>query len=89
MKKHMQNNMNVLKRLKIVEGHLKKVINMVEEGDYCMDILQQTTAVKQAIKKAEILLLDEHLHSCVIQDVKKGSMKSVDELVVLFKRLNK
>lgn len=79
----------LVKRFKTIYGHLRKVIEMVEEDKYCMDILQQTTAVKNAIKQAEVVLLDNHLHSCVLEDIKKGKGKSVDELLILFQKVNK
>ncbi len=79
----------LIKRLKTIQGHLRKVTEMVEEDRYCMDVLQQTTAVKNAIKQAEIVLLDSHLHSCVMHDIKKGKVKAVDELLTLFKKTNK
>lgn len=78
----------VVKRFRIIEGHLRKITEMVEDGAYCVDILQQTIAVKNAIKSAESVLLDNHLHSCVIRDVKKGKNKAVNELLVLFKKIN-
>lgn len=90
MKKPKSNNKKaVIKRLKTIKGHLHKIIEMVESDVYCMDILQQTTAVKNAIKSAESVILDNHLHSCVIHDVKKGKSKAVDELLLLFKKINK
>lgn len=79
----------IIKRLKTIEGHLKKVTSMVEEDKYCMDVIQQTTAVKQAIRSTEVAILDEHLHSCLIKEVKKGKQKAVDELLALFKKINK
>jgi CsoR family transcriptional regulator, copper-sensing transcriptional repressor len=79
----------LIKRFKTIEGHLKKITQMVEADVYCMDILNQTTAVKKAIQSAESLLLDKHLHSCVIRDVKAGKQKSVDELLKLFEKTNK
>ena len=80
---------SVLKRLKTIEGHLKKVIQMVENDVYCVDVLQQTSAVKNAIKSAEKVLLDNHLHSCVIKDVKKGKQKALNELLMLFDKANR
>ena len=79
----------LVKRLKTIEGHLKKVTQMVEEDEYCIDVLQQTSAVKNAIKSAEVVMLDDHLHTCVIQDAKKGKKKAVDELLELFRKVNK
>ncbi|MDP2683703.1 MAG: metal-sensitive transcriptional regulator [bacterium] len=86
MRTDKKNKKLIIKRFKTIEGHLKKITQMVEDGRYCIEILQQTTAVKNAIKSAEAVLLDNHLHSCVIRDIKKGRQKAVDELLVLFKK---
>ena len=75
--------------MKTTEGHIKKVAQMIEDDVYCMDVLQQTTAIKNAISSVESLLLDDHLHSCVIRDIKKGKKRAVDELLTLFKKMNK
>ena len=77
----------VIKRLNIANGHLKKIIEMVGEGRYCIDILQQTEAIKGSIKKTEEIILDSHLHTCVVPSFKGNkSEKSVKELVEVFKR---
>jgi len=75
--------------MKTIEGHLAKITQMIENDVYCMNVLQQTTAVKNAIAGVETLLLDDHLHSCVIKDVKAGKKKALDELVNLFQKVNK
>ena len=78
---------DVIKRLNIANGHLKKIIEMVDEGRYCIDILQQTEAIKGSIKKTEEIILDSHLHTCVVPSFKGNkSEKSVKELVEVFKR---
>ena len=77
----------VLRRLKIIEGHLKKVIKMVEEDKYCIDILQQSSAVQNALKKVDGLILDQHLHKCVAEAIKMGNSrkeKSIKELLKVF-----
>lgn len=80
---------NVVRRLKIVEGHLHKVIEMVEGGTYCIDVLQQTSAVRSAIKKAEEILLINHLNSCVVNALKSGAdEKTAEELGRVFRKLN-
>ncbi len=80
---------NVARRLKIVEGHLHKVVEMVEDGTYCIDVLQQTSAVKNAIKKAEEILLINHLNSCVVNALKSGAdEKTAAELGRVFRKLN-
>lgn len=78
---------NVLKRLRIIEGHLKKIISMVEEDKYCIDILQQTAAVKSALKKTEELLLANHMNHCVVRAIRtNGEKQAIQELVEVFKK---
>jgi CsoR family transcriptional regulator, copper-sensing transcriptional repressor len=58
-------NEDVLKRLKIVEGHLKGVVRMVEEDAYCIDVIRQIQAVEAALNKVSSQILENHLNSCV------------------------
>ena len=55
-----------LKRLSFIEGHLAGVRKMIEEDKYCVDVLRQTYAVRKAIEKMEALMLEGHMHSCVV-----------------------
>ena len=57
------------KRLKTVEGHVAGIRRMIEEGAYCIDIIRQLQAVQSALNKVSKIVLDEHLHSCVITAV--------------------
>jgi DNA-binding FrmR family transcriptional regulator len=80
----------IVRRLKIIEGHLKKVTQMVEDDKYCIDVLQQSAAVQSALKKVDQLLLDNHLHCCVTNAIKKNkSKKAIQELLEVFKKANK
>ena len=63
---------DALKRLAYIEGHLAGIRRMVEQDKYCVDILKQTFAVRRAIQKLESVLLEGHLHSCVIDGVRDG-----------------
>ena len=54
-----------MKRLKIIEGHLRGVIRMSEEGAYCIDIIRQIQAVQAALNKVSTGILEDHLNSCV------------------------
>lgn len=79
---------DVARRLKIVEGHLRKVIEMVEDGVYCIDVLQQTSAVKNAIKKAEEILLVNHINHCVVKAINtNGKDKAIEELAQVFRKV--
>jgi len=75
----------VLKRLNYIEGHLAGVRRMIDEDQYCVDILKQTYAVRRAIEKMEALLLDGHLHTCVVTGVRDGREEQViGELLDLY-----
>ena len=63
-------NEDTLKRLKIVEGHLKGITRMVEGDAYCIDVIRQIQAVEAALNKISTQILEAHLNSCVITAVK-------------------
>ncbi|MDP6494733.1 MAG: metal-sensitive transcriptional regulator [Dehalococcoidia bacterium] len=74
-----------MKRLNYIEGHLAGIKRMVEDERYCVDVLKQTYAVRRAIEKLESLLLDGHLHTCVVAGVKDGREDQVvGELLELY-----
>jgi DNA-binding FrmR family transcriptional regulator len=75
----------VLKRLAYVDGHLQGVRRMIQEDKYCVDVLKQTFAIRRAIEKIEALMLDNHLHTCVIEGIKEGrDDQVVGELLDLY-----
>ena len=79
------NKQELLKRLAYIEGHLKGIRKMVEEDQYCVDILKQTYAVQRAIDKLEGLMLQGHINSCVVEGVREGREQEVlQELAELF-----
>lgn len=55
----------VLARLKSIEGHVRGVQRMVEEDQYCIDIIRQTLAIQRALEKVNGLILENHLQTCV------------------------
>ena len=57
-------------RLKTVEGHIKGIIRMVENDEYCIDVIRQIQAVQAALNKVTSNMLDEHLNSCVITAIR-------------------
>lgn len=76
----------VIRRLKIIEGHLKKVRQMVEENRYCIDILQQSLAIQKALAKVDEIILDSHLHTCVIEAVGEKKKEKIEEILELFRK---
>jgi CsoR family transcriptional regulator, copper-sensing transcriptional repressor len=75
----------ILNRLASIEGHLRGIRKMVDEDQYCVDILHQAYAVERALKKFEAALLDGHLQSCVPTGFKEGrDREMIRELGELF-----
>ncbi len=80
----------IIHRLKISLGHLKKVIRMVEDDTYCIDVLHQTQAVKKAIAETDNLILENHLNTCVTDAIKGGRQKeAINEVMAVFDRSRK
>ena len=81
-----KNQKACITRLKKIEGQVRGLQKMVEEDVYCVDIITQTSAVRSALKSLEDLMLEGHLHSCVINQVKGGQEdKAVSEILKVYK----
>jgi CsoR family transcriptional regulator, copper-sensing transcriptional repressor len=63
-------NEDALKRLRNIEGHVRGIEQMVENGNYCIDVIRQIQAVQAALDKVSGIILEGHLHSCVITAVR-------------------
>ena len=72
------------KRLSYIEGHLAAVKRMIDEDAYCVDILNQSFAVRRALQKVESLILDSHLKTHVREGVRNGNEQVLTELLDLF-----
>jgi len=80
-----QAKLECLKRLNYIEGHLKGIRKMVDDDKYCGDVLRQTFAVRKAIQKLEVLMLEGHLRDCVPAGLREGRQDQVvEELVELY-----
>lgn len=78
----------ILHRLKIARGHLDKVIRMVGDQEYCIDVLHQSQAIQAALKEADNLLLENHLKTCAVEHIKKGNIqRSTEEIMKVFKKI--
>lgn len=85
----MDENKKIVHRLKIARGHLDKVLKMVEQGEYCIDILVQSKAVRSALSQTDKLLLEHHLSHCVVDHIKDGKSKqAIDEVLKIFDQKN-
>lgn len=79
----------ILIGLKKARTHLAKVILMVEEGEYCISIMQQNLAVMGLLKSANDKLLARHLNSCFINAMKGTNEKRKQEMIDEILQLNK
>ena len=76
----------LLRRLSIIEGQLRGVRKMAEEERYCVDIITQTEAVKNALPGVENALLEKHLSVHVVEQMKKGQeAKAIKEILKIYK----
>ena len=83
----MDSRNGVLHRLKIARGHLDKVIRMVQDDVYCIDILTQSQAIQGQLSEVDAKILEKHLSTCVTDALIKGDNKdAVDEVVKVFRR---
>jgi len=65
-----------LKRLRRIEGQARGLQRMVEEEQYCIDILTQVSAMTKALQSVALGLLDEHLSHCVVDAAAAGGQES-------------
>lgn len=78
---------DLMNRLKRIEGQVRGLQRMLDEDAYCPDVLTQASAVRAALDGFCRTLLAEHLHSCVVADIRAGRDETVDELLAILKKL--
>lgn len=75
-----------IQRLKIVEGQIRGLQKLVDEEQYCVDIITQTSAIKQALSGVEDIILENHLSTHVIEQIKTGEEKrAIAEVLSVYK----
>jgi len=75
----------LIQRLKIIEGQVRGLQEMLLGDKYCIDVITQTSAVKQALSNVEDLLLEEHLSTCVINQIQSGKTeKAKREILTVY-----
>lgn len=74
-------------RLKIVQGHLKKVAAMVKADAYCIDILHQSQAVIKGLSETNNLILEHHLKTCATDAIRHGRPEdAINEIMEIIKK---
>ena len=80
---------DLLKRLRLAEGQIRGIQNMVENDAYCPEILIQVSAVTAALNSFSKKLLACHIRSCVAEDIRSGNEEAIDEFVGMLQKLMK
>ena len=70
-----ENKNRLIRRLKIVEGQVRGLQEMLKKDAYCIDVITQTSAVKQGLSNVEDILMENHLGSCLVRQIKRGKEK--------------
>lgn len=75
-----ENKTDLLKRLRRAEGQVRGIHRMIEEDDYCIDVITQVSAATKALERVALALLDDHLSHCVAEAAAEGGEVSAAKL---------
>lgn len=79
-----------LRRLRIIQGQVKGLADMVQDEKYCVDIITQSSAIKEALSGVEHIILENHLSTHVLEQMKGGKeKKATEEILKLYKLAQK
>lgn len=85
---HKKFKKQILNRMNYASGHLAAVKRMIENDEYCIDVIKQNDAVIAALKKINALVLEDHLNTCVTEAIKgdkpKTRKKTLQELLDIY-----
>ncbi|WP_096635788.1 metal-sensing transcriptional repressor [Clostridium cochlearium] len=83
-----QERKKALISLKTAKGQIEGIIKMMEEERYCVDVSNQIIAAQALLKKANILILKQHIHHCVINAVKHDNgEEKIEEIIDILEKL--
>jgi len=78
---------SLVRRLSRMEGQVRGIARMIERDEYCVDILQQTAALRAAVDALSILVLEDHVQGCVRTAAERGQADAyVDEVIDVVRR---
>ncbi|CDD23707.1 MAG: metal-sensing transcriptional repressor [Bacilli bacterium] len=73
-------------RINKLIGQMNGIKKMIEDDRYCDDILIQLSAIDKSIKSLANVILDNHMHTCLIENIENGNYEVINEIIDLFKR---
>jgi len=81
-----QHQQRLIRRLKILEGQTRGLQEMIKQDAYCIDVITQTSAVKQGLSNVEDMLMENHLSTCIVQQMRSGqTAKATAEILKVYK----
>jgi len=86
---HKGDKKGIIRRLKIIEGQVRGLQDMIEKDMYCIDVITQASAVKQGLSNVEDILLEGHLGHCLVNQIKEGKSKKATEEIIKVYRLKR
>ena len=76
---------DLLHRIKIIKGHIQGIEKMIENEEYCINVIHQSLAVQKALKKLDSLVIKDHINHCVVEQAKVGDTdKITKDLLTIF-----
>lgn len=78
----------LIKRLNTISGQVKGISQMIEKDRYCHDVLIQISAINNSLKSLGNCILKGHMKSCMVDEIKKGNIEIIDDIMELFKRID-
>ena len=83
----LRNKPDLLKRMSRIEGQVRGVHRMIEEDRYCPEVLTQIAAVRAALDRVGLILLENHTRGCIVETVQAGeSDEAVAELISVMRK---
>lgn len=77
----------LINRLNRISGQINGLKKMLEKDEYCVDILTQSAAAAAALSSFDRVLLDEHIRTCVADNIRKGNDEVIEELVDILRKM--
>ena len=74
-------------RLSRIEGQVRGLKGLIEKEAYCTDVITQSAAVTAALRSFERELLEQHIRTCVAEDIREGKDEVIDDLIATLARL--
>ncbi|MEE9369217.1 MAG: metal-sensitive transcriptional regulator [Pontiella sp.] len=93
MKGHTTTHPENIARLSRIEGQVKGVKRMIDDGEYCIDIITQIQAARSALQSVSKIILEKHLKHCVTASLEEqneaGIEEKIEEIMTVIKRMGK